>query len=91
MNLTLRIALILFYKFLYVVYSFSLNSRKSSFLISVLAHFSFSSELFSFYESVRFLLLMISSFNLDRISGGISIFLRLALYPSMWSVLEKVL
>lgn len=71
--------------FEYIMLSFLFNSKKSliSFLISILTHSLFSSELFSFYEFVDvllFLLLLASSFNLgqtDRMQGIILIFLYL--------------
>lgn len=69
------------------------NSFKS--LLSIMAHFSFSSVLSSFYEFVSFLLL-ISSFSLwwsENMQGVISILLyplRLALCLSLWPILENV-
>lgn len=95
MDLPLKIAFILSHKFRYVVFSFSFNSERS--LVSVLAQFSFSSEVLSFQEfinSLVFPLLLTSSFNpwwSDRIQGVISVFLylmRFALCPNMWSILE---
>lgn len=70
--------------FEYIMLSFLFNSKKSliSFLISILTHSLFSSELFSFYVVciLLFLLLLASSFNLgqtDRMQGIILIFLYL--------------
>ena len=95
MNLPLRNAFIV---------SFSLDSKKLliSFLIFVLTHFSFTTELFSFHEfiSFLFLLFLIFSFNqwwLDGMKGIISIslyLLRLAMCPSMlsfWRLFHELL
>lgn len=87
----------MFQKYGDVVHSFSLNYRKSSvsFLISALIQELFKIELFS---SSRFvgLLLFLSLLKIcgwsDRIQGVISILSylsRLALWPSLWSVLEN--
>jgi hypothetical protein len=65
----LRTAFILFHKFGYVVYSFSFTSIKSS--ISFLTHFSFSSELFSFHESVSYFSFFCSSYPVIICGGQI--------------------
>jgi hypothetical protein len=66
MNFPLSTAFSMSHEFGYVVFSFPLNSRKSliSLFISVLTHFSFSSEL-CLHEFVNFLffLLFISRLN----------------------------
>jgi hypothetical protein len=83
------------------MFSFSLTSRNlliSSFISSV-THWSLRNVLFNLQLFAGFwlvFLLLISSFNAlwsDRLHGIISIFLyllRIALFPKMWSVLEKV-
>ena len=101
-DFSLHTAFIVVYKFGYVMPSFSLYSRKSfiTFLISSLIQYSSNRELFSFHEFVGFLLflfLLNSYFNpwwSDQIQWVISILLfllRLALWLTTWSVLEKVL
>ena len=100
MNLPHRTTFLLSYKFDYVGYSFSFNSRKCliSLLVSVLIHFSFITKLFSFCVFVSFLsfLLLIPSLSLwwsDRIQCVVSVFLyqlRLVPYSSLWSVLKIV-
>lgn len=66
-------------KFGYIMYSFLSNSKKIliSSVISVLAHFSFNRNLFSFYESVSFLLflLLMSSFSGGQIECRILLLL----------------
>lgn len=64
MNFLLITALILSHNFRYDVFLFSFNFQKFLilFFISILIHFSFNSELFSFHEFVNFLLSLISSF-----------------------------
>ena len=78
MNFPFNIAFIVCHKFGYVVWSFSLNFRKS--LISSLTHCWFMWELFNIHVSVGFLkLVLLLNFNFklqrsEKINGVISIF-----------------
>ena len=58
MNFPLNIAFIVSYKFVYVVASFSLKSKKS-FFISSLTKVSLSRVLFSLHVNVGFLMLLL--------------------------------
>lgn len=73
------------------MFSFSFNFKVLiSFLISALTHFSFNSELFSCREFVNFMLFYCWWYP-ALIHGGLNLYLlRLALCPSVWSILEKV-
>jgi hypothetical protein len=74
----LRITLILFRKFGYVVQSLSMNSRMPliSVFISFLTQLSMTREFFNFYEFVGFLLLLLfkSSFNPLYLIGNRGLF-----------------
>jgi hypothetical protein len=60
-NFPISTTLIVYHKFGCVVHSFSLNSRKSLilFFLSSLSQWSLSKKLFSIYEYVGFLLLLL--------------------------------
>jgi hypothetical protein len=100
-NFPLRSAFAVYHKLCQVVFSFSIVFRKHliSSLLSSVTHWSLSNVFFNLQLCVYFLLVFLllgSSFNalwLDRMQGILSIllcWLRLALCPKIWSILEKV-
>lgn len=95
LNLLLRKTFIVAHKLGCVGFLFSFNSKK--FLISLLIydiiHFSFIIKLFSLHESVSFLLFLLLMCSCSPWWSGYFNFLyllRLAVCPSMCSILEKV-
>lgn len=87
----LRVTFIVSQKVPYVAHSSSFNSRKSliSFLIPILTHFSFSSELFSFHVFVSVLFISVVRYD-DRFYCNFFLSVETCLHLSMWTILENV-
>lgn len=87
----LRVIFIVSQKVPYAAHSFSFNSRKSliSFLIPILTHFSFSSELFNFHEFVSVLFISVVRYD-DGFYYNFFVSVETCLHLSMWTILENV-
>ena len=99
MRFPLSFSSILCHNFVYAVPSFSLNSKNVFiFFLSCLGKLFLSTVVFSFLMYVTFLLFLLLLISLsacwsDRMHGIISIFLHLLrpdLWPTLWSILDKV-